>query len=205
MFDNFYTGEIPVEYGNFAALKVFDVSQNNLTDRYQQVLQACLRRAGKILTIMVFTSDLDTFTDLNNNEVLDGLREFSVFFNQLSIDTTTATALSPYPQSTGLYLFARGYASWTASQTLPTNISLTALNLSFDPIAYQDDFGGYEIGVADSIDGPFEPYTVGDLPFTVDKTVDTLLLPPAFIPQIPVGTSYYLATDRYRAASVKSK
>lgn len=173
--DNQLSGSIPSDLGNLVQLEILSLGRNRLAGRVPPEIGnlTCLRLLrleGNQLSGAV-PGELQNLTGLSSN--------FSDFrYNALSSEDAALIAFLNDKQFGG---------NWTSFQTVaPTNpatgaATATSLDLSWTPIAYTWDPGGYQVSCATS---PGGPYTL--VGATADKATPSLM-----VTGLSPSTTYY--------------
>jgi Leucine-rich repeat (LRR) protein len=197
LINNQLTGEIPTELGNLSNLTILDLRKNQLSGAIPKKLGNLSNLKYLDLRFNKLSGNIPT--ELGNMTVLETL---FLSGNQLSGSIPTSlTSLNNsislsigwnalYTSDAGLITFLNSKDSeWDATQTIaPSGISaipasFTAINLSWTPIAYTGDTGGYRIFVATTTGGPYTFYSE-----TPNKIATSQL-----ISSLTPGIPYYFA------------
>ena len=168
------SGALPPELGSLASLQALDLWNNLITDvPYEFASLTALRN------VELGGNRLSSLLPGIGNPLagLVNLETFGVHYNLLQIYDTQLSYLLDAMNAN---------PNWRFTQTVPpTEFRITAvytdgLQVSWTPILYTTDGGGYEIGYADNLDGP---YTV--LTETANKSASSIDLH-----GLPAGAMY---------------
>ncbi|MEM7127847.1 MAG: leucine-rich repeat domain-containing protein [Chloroflexota bacterium] len=176
LFNNQLSGEIPVELGNLSALQQLWLAVNQLTGPIPTEL-------GNLTNLVALRLEYNGLNETMPTSLTQLVNLHTAPYNGLNVGYNRLTA-----SDSALVNFLREKdPDWDQTQTVPpTNVDVTiqsigSIELTWTPIAYQDNGGAYEIGVATTAGGP---YTLHGS--TIDKTAMSYLAS-----KLEPGTSYY--------------
>ena len=177
VYSNDFSGELPDSFSRISNLKRLLFHHNHFTGSIPDSITSLIQLEKITLSSNAFTGKIPQgFTRLTSLQ--SGTSDFR--WNGFSDDDYTLLTFINHKQS--------GVENYQATQTIPpTNITVmdvsdTDLQISWQPILYSGDLGGYEIHSASDINGPYS------LVFTtIDKHEDEVILS-----HLTTGKTYYI-------------
>ena len=195
--NNSLSGNIPPELGNLCNLWSINVSMNNLSSSIPPELGNpislfFLYLNGNSLSGII-PPELGNLTNLralglNSNKFLGEIPTSLTNLTEIISTNLNIRFNALYTNDTELNDFLKKKGSgWKKTQTIaPTDVVATLINptslrVSWEPIRYTDDSGGYEVHKGTTPGGPYTLYGT-----TVDKSVSSMQ-----IDDLVPGTTYY--------------
>ena len=180
LYSNQLSGNIPPELGNLAQLQYLYLSSNQLSGNIPPEL-------GNLTQLQ--------YLELGSNQLSGSIPAELGNLTQLQYLNITYNMLST--TDPGVITFLSNHQpDWAATQTIPpTNVQLvnrtaTSVNLTWTPIAYQTNGGGYEVSYATQPGGPYTVHGIPNNKWSNAYTVDGLR----------PGQTYYFAVRTYTPA-----
>jgi Leucine-rich repeat (LRR) protein len=180
--NNQFTGPIPAGLGDVTSLYELDLSANRLTGSIPLQLGSLTNLSSLNLAGNALGGPIPQSITL-----LSGLTQADLGYNQLTSTDALVRA----------FLASRD-PDWEATQTVPptdvrvSDVLMDRVTLSWNPIPYVGDGGGYQVLIGAAPGGPYSVHGI-----TANKAADSYLVTGL----LPV-TSYYLVVRAYTPAHV---